>query len=73
MARGRDRQQWNHTASLIAALFNSRPLSKGGARAKPEQFHPYLRGKSSPAKGTRLTKHTLKFLALAMGAEGVPT
>lgn len=72
MARARDKQQWNHTASLIAGLFNSRPFAKG-ARARPEQFHPYLCGKAGPRRGMALTKDTLKYLALAMGAEGVPT
>jgi hypothetical protein len=71
MAEARDKQRWNHTSAILAAIFNARPFRKGPP-VKPQQFHPYLHNKVSNCKGTRLTKHTLKFLALAMGAEGLP-
>jgi hypothetical protein len=59
---------------LIAALFNANPFRKGRA-ARSEQFHPYLRREARQTKGLALTKHTLKFLAMAMGAiprESIP-
>lgn len=71
MARGKDKQQWNHTSALIATLFNTRAFGKGPP-ARAEQFHPYLKGQRRGGRGIPLTKHTLKYLAMAMGAEGVP-
>jgi hypothetical protein len=71
MARAVDRRQWNHTAAVLAMLVNTRAFGKG-KQARPEQFHPYLKGKSGGAAGgMRLTKDTLKFLAIAMGATGI--
>jgi len=71
MARAKDKQQWNHTSTILATLFNTRAFRKGPA-VKPQQLHPYLRGKHTGRTGMPLTKHTLIFLAMAMGAEGVP-
>ena len=71
MATARDKQQWNHTANLIAAIVNARPFAKGRP-VKADQFRPYLRKRGSGGRGIPVTKDTLKFLAIAMNAEGAP-
>lgn len=65
MARARDRQQWNHTASLLALLATAW-LRKRGRAAKPREFNPYERGRGG--RGVPVTKRTLGWLAAAMGA-----
>lgn len=50
MADGRCRQEWDHTASLLAAIASI--FAKNGSTPKPSDFHPYLRRerKSEPIK-----------------------
>ena len=48
MAEGRRREDWNHTASIIAALINSNPFRKPGAKpVSPQEIHPMGRGESA--------------------------
>jgi hypothetical protein len=69
MARARDRQMWNHTSALLAIVWNTRLARKGSRPARPEQFHPYLRGRGSTGGGVPLTRGTLQSFATALGAE----
>lgn len=71
MARARDRQMWNHTSVLLAMLWNTRLARKGSRPARPEQFHPYLRGRGAGGGGIPLTRGTIDAFATALGAERV--
>lgn len=51
-AKGRD--AWNHTALLVAAVFNSNPFRTGPA-VKPSTFHPYTSKPGSKAKAEKPT------------------
>lgn len=39
MAHGRAAREWDHTAALLAAIFNANPYRRGSVR--PDNFHPY--------------------------------
>jgi len=45
MAEGRQREQWNHTAQLLALVYNTHRDPKAQA-LKPADFHP-LAGKQA--------------------------
>ena len=50
MAEARQREQWNHTASLLALLANCHRDPKKTRPYKPAQFHPHGRPrKPAPA------------------------
>lgn len=59
MARARQSESWNHTASILAMLVNVNRDSKRSRPAKPSEFHP-LHGRRS--SGIPLTKGNLKVL-----------
>jgi hypothetical protein len=42
MVDGRQRDQWNHTAQVLAMLYNAFRASKARPLA-PSDFHPYLK------------------------------
>jgi hypothetical protein len=42
MVEARRREQWNHTASLMAWIGNSNPYKKKGKTFAPGDFHPCL-------------------------------
>lgn len=48
MAEGRQREAWNHTAQLLALIYNVNRDPKGSA-LKPVDFHPMGRAKHGPA------------------------
>jgi hypothetical protein len=43
MADGRREDQWNHTAYVLAMLVNTAANKKRGTRARPADFHPFMR------------------------------
>lgn len=49
MVEGRQRNQWNHTAQVLAMLYNTHRDSKTRA-LKPADFHPLLDRKAPVAK-----------------------
>ncbi len=54
MAEGRQNEQWNHTAALLAMLANVNRDPKKGRAFQPNDFHPHRhRPKASdkPLKG----------------------
>lgn len=55
MAHGRQRDQWNHTATLLAMLANINRDPKKSRAARPMDFHPMPDGKRrvkpAPIKG----------------------
>ncbi len=46
MVEGRQRDQWNHTAQLLAMLYNAF-RGKGQRALRPADFHPLMR-KTTP-------------------------
>ena len=47
MVEGRQRDQWNHTAQVLAMLYNA--FRGRGARAlEPRQFHPLAQKEAAP-------------------------
>ncbi len=48
MARARQHEQWNHTASLLALLANCHRDPKKTRPYRPAQFHPQGRGRQRP-------------------------
>ncbi len=65
MAEGKSRDQWNHTAAMLAHLVNVQPFRRKGAKlAKPTDFHPFARrrsGRHTPVSVDRLTDEMVKF------------
>jgi hypothetical protein len=49
MVEGRQRNQWNHTAQVLAMLYNTHRAPKARA-LKPADFHPLLDRKSPVPK-----------------------
>jgi len=41
MAEGKGRENWNHTASILALIFNVNRDSKKHHAARPSDFNPY--------------------------------
>lgn len=59
MAKARQSESWNHTASILAMLVNVNRDSKRSRPAKPSEFHP-LHGRRGG--GIPLDKGNLKIL-----------
>lgn len=54
MTQGRQRDEWNHTATLLAMIANINRDPKKGRAARPTDFHPMPDGKRkapAPIKG----------------------
>lgn len=54
MAEGRQSDQWNHTASVLALLANAHRDPKKSRPFRPEEFHPIAAAKRAarpPIKG----------------------
>ena len=68
MYEAHSRNQWNHTASVMALMATAWLRKNGAPPARVQQFHPWLRGKS---RGARVTAESLPHLAKAMGAKEV--
>lgn len=63
MVRGRQRQQWNHTAGLMALIANvNRDPQKRPQPYEPADFHPLV---VRPASGIPLTKDNFGMLKKA--------
>jgi hypothetical protein len=60
MADSRGRDNWNHTSSLLAMLFNINRDPKKQRAISPEVFNPYINHK--PKKDTQLAFQYLKQL-----------
>ena len=52
MAEGRGRDAWNHTAQLLAMVYNAH-RAKGVRAMKPVEFHPFAGNKQAPAGKTK--------------------
>ncbi|HBO45785.1 MAG TPA: hypothetical protein DD670_18050, partial [Planctomycetaceae bacterium] len=52
MAEGRDRNAWNHTAQLLAMIYNAH-RAKTARVMKPSQFHPLGHDKETPVPKTK--------------------
>jgi len=62
MAEGRRRDQWDHTASLMALIATChRDPKKRRSGFVPSEFHPFHAG-GGAAKGTRLYRGNLALL-----------
>jgi hypothetical protein len=60
MAEARGKDNWNHTSSLMALLFNVNRDPKKQKAVLPETFNPYVIRK--PKKDTRLAFEFMKEL-----------
>ncbi len=60
MAESRGKDNWNHTSSLLAMLFNVNRDPKKQKAVLPETFNPYVVRK--PKKDTRLAFEFMKEL-----------
>ena len=52
MAEGHGRNTWNHTAQLLAMIYNAH-RSKGARAMKPAEFHPLASNRHVPAAKTK--------------------
>ena len=52
MAEGHGRDAWNHTAQLLAMLYNAH-RGKGARAMRPAEFHPLSGKQQSPAAKTK--------------------
>lgn len=59
MADSRGKDNWNHTANILAMLFNVNRDPRKQQPVKPETFNPYER-KQKPKKDTRLAFEYMK-------------
>lgn len=56
MAEAKQREAWNHTASLMALVVNLVRDPRKGSPAKPEDFHPFAPKPRKPIlKGKELS------------------
>jgi hypothetical protein len=53
LAESRQRDQWNHTASLMALIANVNRDPKKGRLARPEDFHPLRNHRASTPTPTQ--------------------
>ncbi len=63
MVEGKQREKWDHTSAMIAALFNAQ-RQKGDKPVSPTQFNPFLAAES---KRNRPKIKDVRFLAGLMG------
>ena len=54
MAEGKGRESWNHTASILALIFNVNRDSKKHHAAKPSDFNPYVLKPKQKLRGKEL-------------------
>ena len=52
MAEGHSRNAWNHTAQLLAMLYNAH-RGKGARAMKPAEFHPLAHNDQAPVAKTK--------------------
>ena len=52
MAEGHGRDAWNHTAQVLAMVYNSH-RGKGARAMKPAEFHPFAGKQQKPAAKTK--------------------
>jgi len=52
MAEGHSRDAWNHTAQLLAMVYNAH-RGKGARAMKPLEFHPFAGNKQASAAKTK--------------------
>ena len=62
MTQARQRDAWNHTASVMALLANVNRDPKKGRPFKPADFHPSPSKKAKRKKGIPLTVDNIKML-----------
>jgi hypothetical protein len=55
MAEARQREDWNHTAGLLAMVYNAHRAPKARAM-KPAEFHPFVRQPAPPTKDLSILK-----------------
>ena len=60
MADARGKDNWNHTSSLLAMLFNINRDPKKQRAVSPEIFNPYITNKAK--KDTRMAFNFMKSL-----------
>jgi hypothetical protein len=66
MVDAKRRDEWNHTASLMALMVNINRDPKKGRAVKPDDFHPFSGKQKSGGKGIPLTKSALHALVAGM-------
>lgn len=58
MAEAKQRERWNHTATLLATMINLTRNPKKSQPAKPEDFNPFIKKEPPP----KLKGNDLKIL-----------
>ena len=68
MAEGKSKTAWDHTSTVVCAIYNSHMDGKKSKPFKPRQFHPHYAAKSEDA--IVIDKSNRHLLREAFGVKG---